>query len=131
MNLKTRANDRIGLSAVAHGFSRGKSGLFISSEPASAGDREGQRVRSALSPAEAGSKEFGGSAFPRLKPWATALAPSGGSRTLIGTARAGRGAGLHTEPHTAQDSSLRSIGARAVNPLAMTAVRQAASAMLA
>jgi hypothetical protein len=76
MNLKTRADDRSGLRTVAHGFSRGRRGLFNSSKPASAGDRVGQRVRSALSPAEAGSKGLGGPGFPRLKPWATALAPS-------------------------------------------------------
>src|SRR5258706_15801613 len=76
MNLKTKADDRIGLRAVAHGFSRGKRGPFQSSKPALAGDRKGQRVRSALSPAEAGLEEFGGPGVPRLKPWATALAPS-------------------------------------------------------
>jgi hypothetical protein len=76
MNLKTRADDRSGLRAVAHGFSRGKRGLFNSSKPASAGDRVGPRARSALSPAKAGSKGLGGPGFPRLKPWATALAPS-------------------------------------------------------
>src|SRR5205807_9142990 len=64
-------------------------GRFNSSKPASAGGRGPTLGWPCLSPAEAGSKKKG-PAFPRLKPWATVLAPL--VPTMLTTTAAARSA---------------------------------------
>src|SRR5580765_8032625 len=77
MNLKRLCwRPTSGLRAVAHGFSRGETGLFNSSKPASAGGRDPGAQRALVCRPLKRARKNWEPAFPRLKPWATVLAPA-------------------------------------------------------